>query len=205
MTAFSRAAKKANKVGAKVAEWAHIERLLTTVCAFSPVLMVWIDPDPLRDSISAYFSMTANQWFYVPLAIGAMLFLVNGITKRNHWYNWVLGIALVGVLMFNTRDFAGIHMVFAITFFAGNAAVIIWWTDVPAQYRYGFAAALGIAAMITAATGSLTIWLAEFISLVIIAIHFFLNSVDNWTWYNALPKGAEPWRRANPRPVPSPE
>ncbi|MCH7585381.1 MAG: hypothetical protein IH941_09530 [Acidobacteria bacterium] len=193
--------EKANQAGEVMARWAPIERVLTFVCVFSPLVMVWIDPEPLRGSISAYFAMIENQWFYVPLAIAAMLFIVNGITKKCHWYNWVLGSALVGLLMFHTGLVA--HTVFASTFFVGNVAVMVWWSDAPAEYRYGFAAVIGLIAGATLAVGVLTLWWAEFISLLIIGAHFLLDSLQGkrWAWYKALPRGVDPWSRANPRKV----
>jgi hypothetical protein len=154
--------------------------------------MVWVDPQPLRSSISAYFAMIDNQWFYVPLAVGAMLFLVNGITKHKHWYNWVLGAALVGVLMFNTEDWPVVHMIFAVTFFGGNVAVMIWWSDAPAKYRYAFAGVV-VVGMILLATDVISVWLAEFVSLLAIAAHYILDSMD--VKYNALPRGQNPWSR----------
>ena len=188
---------KANNVGAALVRWLPMERALTIVCLSAPLVMVLFDTEPLRGSISAYYAMTENQWFYVPLAIGAMLFVVNGTTRRGHWYNWVLGGALVGLLMFH--DGLPAHTVFAFTFFAGNVAVMIWWSDAPAEYRYGFAAVIGFIAMATLAVGVLTLWAAEFISLLIIGAHFLLDSLPGkrWAWYNALPRGVNPWSRAN--------
>jgi len=187
----------ANKAGTALVKWVPMERVLTIVCVLSPLVMWRIDPGPLRGSISAYFAMMENQWFYVPLAIGAMLFIVNGITRQGHWYNWVLGGALVGLLMVHTPLPA--HIVFAVIFFAGNVAVMIWWSDAPAEFRYGFAAVIGLIAVGTLAAGVLTLWWAEFISLLIIGAHFLLDSLPGkrWAWYKALPRGVNPWSRAN--------
>jgi len=184
----------ANRVGTALVKWVPMERALTVVCVAAPLVMVVIDPDPLRGSISAYYSMAENQWFYVPLAIGAMLFIVNGITRSGHWYNWVLGSALIGLLMFHSGLL--LHTVFAFTFFAGNVAVMIWWSDAPAEYRYGFAAVIGWIAIAMLAVGALTLWWAEFISLLIIGAHFLLDSFQRWDWYNALERGKNPWSRA---------
>ncbi len=141
--------------------------------------------------------MIDNQWFYVPLAVGAMLFLVNGITKGQHWYNWVLGVALVGVLMFNTQDWGIVHTVFAVTFFGGNVAVMIWWSNAHPYYRYGFAAVV-VVGMILLATETISLWFAEFVSLLAIAAHYILDSAGDkpWAnWYSALPPGENPWSR----------
>lgn len=192
MTKRERIVAVASNAGSQLAEWTPVERLLAGVCAISPLVMWWVDPEPLRSSISAYFAMIDNQWFYVPLAVGAMLFLVNGITKQKHWYNWVLGAALVGVLMFNTEDWVVVHMIFAIAFFGGNVAVMIWWSDAPARYRYGFAAVV-IVGMILLATDVISLWFAEFVSLLAIAAHYVLDSMD--VNYNALSRGENPWSR----------
>lgn len=196
MITRQRVVEVANNAGSQLAAWTPIERILAVVCAASPLVMWWIDPDPLRDSISAYFAMIANQWFYVPLAVAAMLFIVNGITKHKHWYNWLLGGALVGVLMFNTIEWGAIHMVFAIAFFAGNVVVMIWWSDAPGTYRYSFAAVI-VVGLVLLATGALSLWFVEFVSLLAIAAHYLLDSLegDRWDWYSALPRGENPWSR----------
>lgn len=77
----------ADSAGMQVAKWGPTERILAIICVLSPILMSRIDAGPLRESISHYYAMDANQWFYVPLAIAAMLFVVNGITNEQHWYN----------------------------------------------------------------------------------------------------------------------
>lgn len=199
MTTQRPVVKNAYKLGGRVAAWTPIERILAVICAVSPLVMWWVDPKPLRESISAYFAMADNQWFYVPLAVGAMLFIVNGITKGEHWYNWVLGTALVGVLMFNTNDWSTIHMIFAVVFFGGNVVVMIWWSDADPRFRYGFAAVV-VVVMIVLATGNISVWLAEFLSLLVIAAHYILDSVKEkrWAdWYNALPRGENPWSRGD--------
>lgn len=52
---------------------------------------------------------------------------------------------------------------------------MIWWSDAPAKYRYAFAAVIGLSAVVTFATGVLTVWLAKFISLLVIAAHYLLR------------------------------
>ncbi len=199
MTTKHRVVEAANRAGSKLAAWSPVERLLAVTCVVSPLVMSWIDPQPLRESISAYYSMTDNQWFYVPLSVAAMLFAVNGVTKHKHWYNWVLGAALAGVLMFNTNDWTIAHMIFAIAFFGGNVAVMIWWSEAPATYRYSFAAVI-VVGLFLLAIGVISVWVAEFVSLLAIGAHYLLDSLegDRWDWYSALPRGANPWSRSAP-------
>jgi hypothetical protein len=94
--------------------------------------------------------------------------------------------------MFNTEDWPVVHMIFAVTFFGGNVAVMIWWSDAPAKYRYAFAGVV-VVGMILLATDVISVWLAEFVSLLAIAAHYILDSMD--VKYKALPRGQNPWSR----------
>jgi hypothetical protein len=107
-----------------VRRFAKLESVLAFVCLLTPVLLILFDDRTIRDSISAYYDMEENQIFYVPLAVVAMLFVVNGVVKEKHAYNTILGVSLAGVILFNHDDFNILHGIFASTFFAGNAFVI---------------------------------------------------------------------------------
>ena len=187
---------RANAAGRQVAEWAPIERILAVVCAFSPLIMVWVDTGSLRPSISDYYSMGENQLFYVPLAVAAMLFIVNGITKRSHRYNSVLGVALLGVILFNLVDFTGVHNVFAALFFSGNVAVMWWFSDLgenTVKFRKWFVLPIVGVVLAWSLIDGFTLFWAEQLSLLVIAVHFWLDSMENVSWYNAVEPGMYPW------------
>ena len=62
-----------------VRRFARLERVLAVVCLFIPAFLIWFDNGPfddgrIRDSISAYYDMEANQVFYFPLTVASMLF-----------------------------------------------------------------------------------------------------------------------------------
>src|SRR5512134_355677 len=80
----------------QLGRFAKLERILAVVCFFTPLLLLWADPGSIRDSISAYYDMDQNQWFYFLLTVASMLFIVNGVTKQQHSYNTGLGIVLAG-------------------------------------------------------------------------------------------------------------
>ena len=61
-----------------VTRFANLERVLAAFCLFIPVFLIAFDKGPfddgrIRDSISAYYDMEANQVFYFPLTVTSML------------------------------------------------------------------------------------------------------------------------------------
>ena len=84
-----------------------------------------------KPSISAYVTMEDSHIFGMVLAIAAMLFMANGVVywdeiqiseaKWRRWLTIVLGILLLGVIIFPYNTMATTHLVFAGLFFAGCA------------------------------------------------------------------------------------
>ena len=97
-----------------VKRFARLERVLAAVCILAPALMILFDGGTVRGSISDYYKMKNNQLYYFPMTMLAMLFIVNGVVKRQHVYNTFLGVMLAGVILFNKNDASWIHTAFAI-------------------------------------------------------------------------------------------
>ncbi|MDP8909033.1 MAG: hypothetical protein M3N47_07930 [Chloroflexota bacterium] len=95
----------------------------------TPLLLIAVDADDgIRGSISAYYDVGEPWAFYVPLAAGAMLFLVNGLIKNAHAYNTSLGLALFGVILFDHESLQVPHALCAIAFFGGNFVVMMFFS-----------------------------------------------------------------------------
>lgn len=171
-------------------DYAKLERVLALFCAASPLLMLLFDAFSFRDSISAYYSMDQNQIFYVPLTAAAMLFLVNGFVKKQHWYNAWLGVLLAGVILFNYQDWKWPHNVFAFAFFLGNAGVIAFYSrNVPVGIRRIFIG--GVLLVLAGWVFRLySLFWAEWISLLFIAGHYMLDASDRP--YQAAQRGQGP-------------
>ncbi len=171
-----------------VRRFAKLERVLAGLCLFIPVLLIAFDSGSIRDSISAYFDMDQNQIFYYPLTVAAMLFVVNGVIKHKHSYNAVLGLMLSGVILFNHNDAGVLHTVFTVAFFGGNAVVILLFSEGTLR-RYKEIFVLGIVAAMTAyfVFDWFTLFWAEWLSFIIIAAHYILDSWDR-DCYNAVPR-----------------
>jgi hypothetical protein len=156
---------------------AKLERVLAAWCALLPFALVSCDEGPVRESISAYYSMEQAQAFYVPLTVAAMLFVVNGVVKRKRAYNWMLGVALAGVIVLNHDDFPRLHTACAAAFFVGNAVVMVWFSPRKELWFKGLLVA-GIAAAMAACfvLQLFSLFVAEWLSFGIIALHYILES-----------------------------
>jgi hypothetical protein len=174
---------------AELQRFARFERILGALLVLTPALLIWADdgPDAVRDSVSAYHDVSRPSAFYVPLTAGAMLFFVNGVLRNGHSYNLLLGLALSGVILFDHDGKTSIpHFVFAFVFFAGNVAVMAFFSTNKSTPLKG-ALVGGIVAAIALLCGTdwFTLFWAEWVSLAIIALHYVLDSVS-WSDYRAL-------------------
>jgi hypothetical protein len=160
----------------QLGKFAKLERILAVVCFFTPLLLLWADPGSIRDSISAYYDMEQNQWFYFLLTVASMLFIVNGVIKQQHSYNTGLGIVLAGVILANHVDHVVPHMVFAALFFGGNAIVILFSTG-DKRIKWAFMAFIGLAVIGFLVLEGFTLFWLEWASLGVIAVHYILSNL----------------------------
>ena len=170
--------------------FAKVERVLAGFLAFTP-LGLWIADDMnVRGSISAYYDVSWAPAFYFPLTVAAMLFFVNGILRDRHVYNVLLGLALSGVILFDTDGGShGLHMFFAVAFFAGNFVVMgVFAKNKSPAVIVGLASGALVAGVLLIARE--WFWM-EVVSLGVIAVHFLLDSLDS-VRYRALRPGEAP-------------
>jgi len=162
-----------------ITRFAKLERVLAFVCLFIPAVLIWFDDGRIRDSISAYYSMEENQFFYFPLTVASMLFVVNGVVKQKHGYNTVLGATLAGVILFNHNDFSIFHNICAAAFFVGNAVVIVVFSSKKERwFKILLVAGIALSMMGYFFFGWFTLFWAEWLSFGIIALHYILESWD---------------------------
>jgi len=168
------------QIGAGVrglANFVKLEVVITAVCLFIPLILIVADGGTVGPHISGYYAMAKPQYFYVPLTVAAMLFVVNGVVKEKHWYNVALGVSLGGVIMFNCVDHTLIHNICAGAFFIGNAVVFVLFTP---KKEAWFKVLLALGVLVGLAGYFLFHWyslfVAEWLSLGIIALHFGLEA-----------------------------
>lgn len=165
------------RVARDLGDFARLERVLAVVCAFTPLVLILFDSGPVRNSISAYYDMEQNQWYYFLLTVAAMLFIVNGVVKQENSYNTVLGVLLAGVVLFNQDDITWLHVAFAVAFFGGNALVIAFFSRGSTALRAGLLGVLVLALVAYFVFDSFTLFWLEWASLLVIATHYIL---DTW-------------------------
>jgi len=196
--------KATGKAAASTKRFRRLEIGLAVLCASSPILMILFDScrnglsnagecageAGIRSAISYYWDMPAAVAFYVPLTVAAMLFVVNGVLKKKHWYNWVLGAALALLVVFNTDQFNPFHLLGVFVFFTGNV-IVVGRALAKNFLKIGVLAAAGIffvAGNLADADWSENwlLWL-EWASLLVIATHFILVAWISDETYEAPP------------------
>ena len=161
----------------RVTNLVHLEVIVTGVCLFIPVILILADGGAIREHISGYYDMRWAQYYYVPLTVAAMLFIVNGAVKDQHWYNLWLGLALIGVVLFDYEHARLAHNLAAAAFFVGNAAVFVIFTPKKELWFKLLLAGVMVAAFLGYRVLDLySLFWAESFSLWVIAAHFALEA-----------------------------
>jgi len=122
-----------------------VEMVITAICMFIPFILVSVDGEAIRPSISAYVDMEDSYIFGLLFGIAGMTFVLNGALyfkvesdesrhpeykianassynkkKIGKWYNLILGLALFGIAIFHferTPVSEILHIIFAVIFF----------------------------------------------------------------------------------------
>jgi hypothetical protein len=175
---FRQVSTKVKAVATAITRFAQLEIVLASVCLLIPAALIWFDGGTVRDSISAYYSMTEDQVYYFPLTVASMLFVVNGVVKEKHGYNTFLGVMLAGVILLNYDDFSTLHQAFAVAFFGGNAVVIVVFSSKKDLWFKMLLVALIALSMVGCFVFHwFTLFWAEWLSFAIIAVHYLLEII----------------------------
>jgi len=167
----------ARRAAGGFARLAKLERVLALGCILMPAILMLFDDLPVRSSISDYYKMRWDQMYYFPLSAISILFVVNGIVKERHVYNTILGVMLGGVILFDCDHFSKLHVLFASGFFVGNGAVVLLYSSLKHYSFKAVMAATIIAALLACfALHLITLFWLEWVSLAIIAVHYFIES-----------------------------
>lgn len=175
-------------------KYARFEVSLVVLLSLFPFLLIFLNGWPTGDydSISAHHAMRNpfELWaFYVPLTMAAMLLMVNRFVRKESWYNVYLGAALLGLTLFNHKEFSGLHNFFTFAFFVGNIVVILRGdTGLFSKRNEGIfdwilVGVMGIFAVLWKIVPLFTqiepvnMFFMEWISLLCITLHFILMTI----------------------------
>jgi hypothetical protein len=165
------------------------EIIIASVCITIPIFLRLADPCTagFRSSISDYAYMDRSYIFGMLLCIAAMLFIFNGavyfyrqqsfeMMTPGKWYNVVLGVSLLIVILLPYREFICPHYIFAGIFFGFNAFVIGFFH----QRKYRVISRI-LAVATVAGLGlhflfkkEISLFWGEWLSLIVIGVHFIL-------------------------------
>lgn len=174
-----------------IRNFVQLERVLAAILVLTPLVLLIVDDSVggIRGSISSYHDVLAPEAFYVPLTVAAMLFVVNGVLKEGHWYNWVVG-ALLALLVVFDHDGASryLHFIGAVGFFVGNVAVMVWFSKhKPRRLIAALVGTIVVSIALWLLTDWFTLFWAEWVSLSIVATHYILDTIpDRYLGYSAL-------------------
>ena len=169
------------------------ERLIAIICIAMPVFLLLFDTEKkglhFRSSISDYVYMPASHIFGMMLCIAAMLFIFNGavyfknqshlkLKRAGKWYNVILGLSLLGVILLPYKENKIPHYFFAVIFFLGNAAVIGFFHKKKDRIPGVALAILTVVFLAICVIGLIPVFWGEWLSLTVIGIHFILEARD---------------------------
>jgi hypothetical protein len=168
------------------------ETIIAAVCISIPGFLKLGDLEypGYRNSISAYVDMPRSYLFGMLLCMAAMLFIFNGAlffrrerkglssNTTGKWYNVILGVSLLLVIILPYNVNRTGHLIFAVLFFGGNALVTALFTS--RKYRnIGITLAIfTIISFVFCYFKIITLFLAEWLSLTVIGIHFILQTTN---------------------------
>ncbi len=179
------------------------EVIIAAVCIVLPLFLKLADTGAtgFRSSISDYVYMGRSYVFGMLLSIAATLFIFNGavyfrneahldVSKAGKWYNIILGMSLLAVILLPYKQFGVHHFIFAGLFFIGNAVVIAIF------HKKQYTIPSILLALLTLATITLhfynqavSIFTAEWLSLTVIGIHLILEATGAITCEEAARQG----------------
>lgn len=174
-----------------------VERFIALFLILIPLILFLSDDECWRPSISNYVYMDNSYVFGLLLTMAAMLFIFNGALyfgsseykglkgkANNKWYNIILGISLLFVILFPHEEYKYPHYIAAGVFFLGSSLAIALDCRKKNRKWNLFFAILSIVSLVFYFVNYCfdlninwyTLLVAEWISLTVISIHYYLDS-----------------------------
>ena len=157
-----------------------IKRLEVTLAAllmFTPFVLRLLD-GYYRLSISNYAYSQYDYVFAMLLTLAGALFIYNGLGFKRHWYNFILGISLLGVVLTPHLDYPLLHYTFASVFFVGSVSAIGLSSNVAFRgFKFLVSGIVTIALVLHFICGAFSLLVAEWIGIVPISTHFIIKSI----------------------------
>lgn len=143
-----------------------------------PLILKIIEGKPFRTSISDYaYSKESGVAYVMFLTIAGTSYLLNPIINNRHWYNFPLGLCLLGVALTPYKEFPVTHYTCIGLFFITSVASI-WLSSHKQLKKYKKALVLLCCLAIASHYffGLISLFLAEYIVSMPIAYQYFVQT-----------------------------
>lgn len=155
----------------------RLEVTLAMLLMFIPLILRLTDGN-WRPSISNYAYSSRSYVFDMLLTLAGTLFIYNGIGFKRHWYNVILGVSLLGVVLTPHLDYPIFHYAFASVFFVGSVLSIGLSSNIAFRgFKYLVSAITVIGLVLHFVFNLFSLLIAEWIGIIPIATHFILKSI----------------------------
>lgn len=154
-----------------------LDVILSVLLLFVPLILIILNRE-IRTSISDYAYSKYNYVFVMLLTVAGMMFIFNGSSYKEKWYNIILGLSLIGVAITPHKDFSILHYIFASIFFIGSVFTMVWYSSQKQRWFKIIAGNIVLSALlIHFIFKSYTLFYAEWIGILPITIHFIGESI----------------------------
>ncbi len=105
----------------------RIELILTIFFFIVPIILPLLS-GVIQPSLSEYHYTSQRNTYIILLGIIGLLITLDGSIYKSRRYNLLIGLSMIGVVLFPVNQFRIIHDVLAIIFFVGNAYIVTWYS-----------------------------------------------------------------------------
>jgi hypothetical protein len=95
----------------------------------------------------------------------ALLMLLDGLLFNTRRYNILIGLSMIGVILFPVNEFRYIHNSFAVIFFVGNAYIITYYSKLLSRSKKVLFSLIILITLLLLILGKINIYVTELIGM----------------------------------------
>ncbi len=154
----------------------RVELLLSITLFLLPISLPIIS-GKLLNSVSHYVYSDAIYFYNIGLTLISIFLLYDGFIDKERRFNILLGLTLLGVILFPVKEDNYIHDFFAIIFFFENLIILIYYSKVFSNIIKIIVSVLVVLTLIIMFLGLITLFLAETIGLFCVSFFFLFRFI----------------------------
>jgi len=154
----------------------RVELLLSITLFLLPISLPIVSGE-LLNSVSHYVYSDATYFYNIGLILISLFLIYDGVIDKKRRFNIILGLTLLGVVIFPVKEDDYIHDFFAILFFLENLTVLVYYSKVFSKIIKILVSIVVILTLTIMFLGLITLFLAESIGLFCVSIFFFLRFI----------------------------